>query len=79
MDGQATKILSLLEQVSGSSVANVTPVNCKVERSSPVRPSPILVCYIVLLLPLQNLGHCQTYMNGLVIYAIVDHVWPVFC
>ncbi|XP_073147375.1 topless-related protein 3-like [Henckelia pumila] len=29
-------------KVSGSSVANVPPVNCKVERSSPVRPSPIL-------------------------------------
>ncbi|KAI5658642.1 hypothetical protein M9H77_27435 [Catharanthus roseus] len=31
-----------IDKVSGSSVANVTPVNCKVERSSPVRPSPIL-------------------------------------
>ncbi|KAL0348057.1 UNVERIFIED_CONTAM: Topless-related protein 3 [Sesamum angustifolium] len=29
-------------KVSGSSVANVAPVSCKVERSSPVRPSPIL-------------------------------------
>ncbi|KAL3538214.1 hypothetical protein ACH5RR_001580 [Cinchona calisaya] len=29
-------------KVSGSSVPNVPPVNCKVERSSPVRPSPIL-------------------------------------
>ncbi|CDP17223.1 unnamed protein product [Coffea canephora] len=29
-------------KASGSSVANVPPVNCKVERSSPVRPSPIL-------------------------------------
>ncbi|XP_009616373.1 topless-related protein 3-like isoform X2 [Nicotiana tomentosiformis] len=29
-------------KASGSSVPNVTPVNCKVERSSPVRPSPIL-------------------------------------
>ncbi|KAL2514904.1 Topless-related protein 3 [Forsythia ovata] len=29
-------------KVSGSSVANVAPVNCKVERSSPVRPSAIL-------------------------------------
>ncbi|KAL3515994.1 hypothetical protein ACH5RR_022896 [Cinchona calisaya] len=29
-------------KVSGSSVANVPPVNCKVERSSPVRPSPVL-------------------------------------
>ncbi|XP_061371961.1 topless-related protein 3-like isoform X2 [Gastrolobium bilobum] len=28
--------------VSGSSAVNVSPVNCKVERSSPVRPSPIL-------------------------------------
>ncbi|CAI9764787.1 unnamed protein product [Fraxinus pennsylvanica] len=28
-------------KVSGSSVANVAPVNCKVERSSPVRPSAI--------------------------------------
>ncbi|CAN4108850.1 unnamed protein product [Withania somnifera] len=27
---------------AGSSVPNVTPVNCKVERSSPIRPSPIL-------------------------------------
>ncbi|XP_018630664.1 topless-related protein 3-like isoform X1 [Nicotiana tomentosiformis] len=31
-----------IKQASGSSVPNVTPVNCKVERSSPVRPSPIL-------------------------------------
>jgi len=30
-------------QVSGSSTVNVSPVNCKVERSSPVRPPPILV------------------------------------
>ncbi|KAG5075956.1 hypothetical protein AAZX31_20G224000 [Glycine max] len=29
-------------KVSGSSTVNVSPVNCKVERSSPVRPSPIL-------------------------------------
>ncbi|GMP60392.1 hypothetical protein CsSME_00023279 [Camellia sinensis var. sinensis] len=30
-------------KVSGSSsVANVSPINCKVERSSPVRPSPVL-------------------------------------
>ncbi|KAK6121065.1 hypothetical protein DH2020_045194 [Rehmannia glutinosa] len=29
-------------KVSGPSVANVAPVSCKVERSSPVRPSPIL-------------------------------------
>ncbi|XP_019187538.1 PREDICTED: topless-related protein 3-like isoform X1 [Ipomoea nil] len=29
-------------KVSGSSVTALTPVNCKVERSSPVRPSPIL-------------------------------------
>lgn len=29
-------------KVSGVPVANVTPVSCKVERSSPVRPSPIL-------------------------------------
>ncbi|CAA0816768.1 Topless-related protein 3 [Striga hermonthica] len=30
------------DQASGSSVANVAPLSCKVERSSPVRPSPIL-------------------------------------
>ncbi|KAL3613110.1 Topless-related protein 3 [Castilleja foliolosa] len=29
-------------KVSGPSAANVAPVNCKVERSSPARPSPIL-------------------------------------
>ncbi|KAL5068780.1 hypothetical protein RYX36_019667 [Vicia faba] len=29
-------------KVSGSSTVNVNPVNCKVERSSPVRPPPIL-------------------------------------
>ncbi|KAK4491367.1 hypothetical protein RD792_002106 [Penstemon davidsonii] len=29
-------------KVSGSSAVNVAPVNCKVERSSPVRPSPII-------------------------------------
>ncbi|KAG9138166.1 hypothetical protein Leryth_001396 [Lithospermum erythrorhizon] len=29
-------------KVSGTSVVNVTPINCKVERSSPVRPPPIL-------------------------------------
>ncbi|KAJ1385596.1 WD40/YVTN repeat-like-containing domain superfamily [Sesbania bispinosa] len=29
-------------KVSGSSTVNASPVNCKVERSSPVRPSPIL-------------------------------------
>ncbi|XP_009785868.1 topless-related protein 3-like [Nicotiana sylvestris] len=29
-------------KVSGSSVPNVAPVSCKVERSSPVRPSPML-------------------------------------
>ncbi|KAI4301739.1 hypothetical protein L6164_034986 [Bauhinia variegata] len=29
-------------KVSGSSAVNVSPVNCKLERSSPVRPSPIL-------------------------------------
>ncbi|KAL6545007.1 Topless-related protein 3 [Orobanche hederae] len=28
-------------KASGSSVATIAPVNCKVERSSPVRPSPI--------------------------------------
>ncbi|CAN4108851.1 unnamed protein product [Withania somnifera] len=31
-----------IKQGAGSSVPNVTPVNCKVERSSPIRPSPIL-------------------------------------
>ncbi|KAH0731662.1 hypothetical protein KY289_002850 [Solanum tuberosum] len=31
-----------IKQGSGSSVPNATPVNCKVERSSPIRPSPIL-------------------------------------
>ncbi|KAF7817952.1 topless-related protein 3-like [Senna tora] len=31
-----------IKDVSGSSAVNASPVNCKVERSSPVRPSPIL-------------------------------------
>ncbi|XP_062143597.1 topless-related protein 3-like [Alnus glutinosa] len=36
-------IESASAKVTGSSaIANVNPVNCKVERSSPVRPSPIL-------------------------------------
>lgn len=36
-------IESAAAKVSGSSaIASVSPVNCKVERSSPVRPSPIL-------------------------------------
>ena len=37
-----------LDQVSGpSAVASVSSVNFKVERSSPVRPSPVLVCLFV--------------------------------
>lgn len=40
----------LIDQVSGSSsVANLSPVNPKVERSSPVRPSPVHVCQLCLL------------------------------
>ncbi|XP_004495685.1 topless-related protein 3-like isoform X2 [Cicer arietinum] len=35
-------IESAAVKVSGSSSVNVSPVNCKVERSSPVRPPPIL-------------------------------------
>ncbi|KAG4928788.1 hypothetical protein JHK85_055274 [Glycine max] len=35
-------IESAAVKASGSSAVNVSPVNCKVERSSPVRPSPIL-------------------------------------
>ncbi|XP_028086691.1 topless-related protein 3-like isoform X1 [Camellia sinensis] len=39
----AIKTVVFIDQVSGSSaVANVSSVNCKVERSSPVRPSPVL-------------------------------------
>ncbi|KAI9072958.1 hypothetical protein K1719_045087 [Acacia pycnantha] len=35
-------IESAANKVSGPPAVNVSPVNCKVERSSPVRPSPIL-------------------------------------
>ncbi|CAJ1868536.1 unnamed protein product [Sphenostylis stenocarpa] len=35
-------INSAVIKASGSSAVNVTPANCKVDRSSPVRPSPIL-------------------------------------
>ncbi|XP_051144983.1 topless-related protein 2-like isoform X2 [Andrographis paniculata] len=35
--------LEVPAKASASSVANIAPVSCKVERSSPVRPSPILV------------------------------------
>ncbi|XAR52664.1 hypothetical protein NMG60_11020846 [Bertholletia excelsa] len=42
-DALRSPIESAAIKVSGpSAVANVSPVNCKVERSSPVRPSPVL-------------------------------------
>ncbi|KAL5783841.1 hypothetical protein ACOSP7_008870 [Xanthoceras sorbifolium] len=37
-----TPIESAAMKISVSSVSSVSPVNCKVERSSPVRPSPII-------------------------------------
>ena len=43
-----SKTFVFINQVAGSSgVPNLSPVNFKVERSSPVRPSPVLVCLFV--------------------------------